>query len=225
MTTAEQIEQHRISGSWRRLESLAAEMVDDASARAGSQMRPLLGGGTRLMLALEHRISDGIDLVVRDPQWLGHVSPRLNDRFKDRINAYDEGSTSLKLRAECGEIDFIVGMSLLGRQPQKVDDCCFDLEPVAEGLAKKLFYRGWAMTPGDLFDWWAIESRQVIEPGCRRQIEALVAPKAATILAALNALQLSAGAIAAWKGIRAPEIPDMQDCLVWARAQMSSLAT
>ncbi len=58
---------HKKSGSWRKLEQLALEMIADAAQHAGSAFTPQLGGGTRLMLALEHRISDDIDLFIRDP--------------------------------------------------------------------------------------------------------------------------------------------------------------
>lgn len=50
----------RQSGSWRRLEQVALMMVKDAQEKAGSNLAPKLGGGTRLMLALNHRISHDI---------------------------------------------------------------------------------------------------------------------------------------------------------------------
>ena len=53
-------------GSWRRLAAFAHTLVLDAEAQAGTRMSPLLGGGTRLMLALQHRISHDIDLFIRD---------------------------------------------------------------------------------------------------------------------------------------------------------------
>lgn len=46
-----------VSGSWKDLEKRAAQIVFDAEASAGSgRLSPLLGGGTRLMLELSHRI-------------------------------------------------------------------------------------------------------------------------------------------------------------------------
>ncbi|AKS24280.1 hypothetical protein ABH19_11785 [Leptospirillum sp. Group II 'CF-1'] len=61
-----------VSGSWKDLEKRAAQIVFDAEASAGSgRLSPLLGGGTRLMLELSHRISRDIDLFIRDPQWIG----------------------------------------------------------------------------------------------------------------------------------------------------------
>jgi hypothetical protein len=88
MTTQADIQQHFESGSWRYLANLAAQMVKDAEHHAKSTLEPHLGGGTRLMLALQHRISHDVDLFIRDPQWLGYLTPRLNDRFEHLIDAY-----------------------------------------------------------------------------------------------------------------------------------------
>ena len=140
MTTIEDVKAHKATGSWRAMEKLALEIVSDASKTAQSELNPVLGGGTRLMLALEHRISDDIDLFIRDPQWIGYLSPRLNDKFEGVISDYDEGATSLKLKLANGEIDFIVSMSLLGLPNEVSSECAFELEPVAEVLAKKLFF-------------------------------------------------------------------------------------
>lgn len=160
MTTAQDIQAHKTHGSWRTLERFAWQLALHAASVAKSDFKPVLGGGTRLMLAMNHRISDDIDLFIRDPQWIGYLTPRLNDRFEHLIDAYDEGPSSLKIKLPEGEIDFIVSMSLLGLPQEKSADCLFDLEPVAEVLAKKLFYRGWALTPRDLFDWWCMENQQ-----------------------------------------------------------------
>lgn len=85
-------------GAWRRLAAFAHIMIEDAEARAGGRMSPLLGGGTRLMLTLQHRISHDIDLFIRDPQWIGYLSPRLNDRFEDTISGYNEEANFIKIR-------------------------------------------------------------------------------------------------------------------------------
>lgn len=220
MTTIADIKIHKASGAWRVLEALAIEMVSDASKSAKIDFKPVLGGGTRLMLSLEHRISDDIDLFIRDPQWIGYLTPRLNDRFEDVINGYDEGATSLKLRLPGGEIDFIVSMSLLGLADEVSADCAFALEPVAEVLAKKLFYRGWALTPRDLFDWRMIETK--LPPAQTRapQIANLVAGRIDGIYAALTVLENSSKAQLTWEGIRAPELPDFHESIQWAQTRL-----
>lgn len=127
-----------VLGSWKHLEERAAGIVSEAEASAGSgRMSPLLGG-TRLMLALAHRISRDIDLFIRDPQWIGLMSPRLNDKIGDLVQGYEEDATFLKLKFSEGEIDFIVRMSLTGLPPESSEKSLFLLEPVEEVLAKKL---------------------------------------------------------------------------------------
>ncbi len=145
--TTEAVAAYERDGSWRKLEQMALAMVTDAQQHAGAAFAPRLGGGTRLMLALEHRISHDIDLFIRDPQWIGYLTPRLNSRFETGLQSYDENAVSLKLKYAEGEIDFTVGMSLLDLPAEQSGDSGFALEPVAEVLAKKLFYRGWALTP------------------------------------------------------------------------------
>lgn len=83
--TQQDIAQHAANGPWRSLMRLTEQLVVDAETAAGSKMRPLFGGGTRLMLALNHRLSDDIDLFIRDPQWIGDLSPRLNDRTAAQV--------------------------------------------------------------------------------------------------------------------------------------------
>ena len=56
------------TGSWRELEQLALKMVQHAQQQSGKVFQPKLVGSTRLMLALNHRTVDGIDLIIQDPQ-------------------------------------------------------------------------------------------------------------------------------------------------------------
>lgn len=215
-TTAQDIADHRRAGSWRVLEKLALSMAEDAQRHAGSVFQPKLGGGTRLMLALGHRISDDIDLFIRDPQWIGYLTPRLNDRFETGLKGYDESAVALKLKYPEGEIDFIVGMSLLGLPDETSPDTPFLLEPVAEVLAKKLFYRGWALTPRDLFDWWAIETRlPEAVPG--DMLARLLKTKLPEIQRALDAIPQSAAAKSAWDAIKAPDKPAIQTVAAWGK--------
>ena len=219
MTTRKEVAQFKANGSWRELASIAAAMVADAEQKAGATMQPKLGGGTRLMLAFEHRISDDIDLFIRDPQWIGYLTPRLNDRFEAIVTGYEESATALKLQCPGGEIDFIVSMSLLGLPDEHHPDVPFALEPADEVLAKKLFYRGWALTPRDLFDWRAVVAHS--HPG---HTEKVIAPllrggRLDALNNALDALSTSRAAAAAWDSIRTPDKPTLSDSIAWAIEQ------
>jgi len=221
-TTAADVHAFRRSGSWRRLATLAKAMVDDAGRAAGVPLLPLLGGGTRLMLALNHRISQDIDLFIRDPQWIGYLSPRLNDRVADLVNRYEEDAQFLKLRLADGEIDFIVAMSLLGLPAEHSEESDFELEPVAEVLAKKLFYRGWALTPRDLFDWWFVRTRAP-ELAPTKPLAELLVSKLDGIAVALSALGASARTQSEWSLIRAPELPLIEAAIGWANGELAIL--
>lgn len=217
--TQEDVRAHRERGPWRALEAVALALVRDASARAGQDLKPLLGGGTRLMLALGHRISDDIDLFIRDPQWIGYLSPRSNDFFDDRLRNHDEAAGSLKLHFDEGEIDFVVAMSLLGLPEEHEPDVAFALEPIAEVLAKKLFYRGWALTARDLYDWWAIEE---MRPGLLpvASIAALLSGRLQEIEDALERLRRARTAQQAWHGVRAPTKPALDEAIGWGLRQI-----
>ena len=218
-TTTQDIAAHKQSGSWRKLEQLALLHVADAQRRAASAFEPKLGGGTRLMLALNHRISHDIDLFIRDPQWIGYLTPRLNDRLEIGLKTYSETAVSLKLEYAIGEIDFIVGMSLLGLPDEKSDETSFILEPVAEVLAKKLFYRGWALTPRDLFDWWAIET-QLPETVPVEKMAQLLRAKFPEIYRSLDSMPQSSSAKSTWDAIQAPNKPDVQSIALWGKGAL-----
>lgn len=214
--THDQVIAHRQSGSWRNLERAALSIIADVQEYAGSPFQPKLGGGTRLMLALDHRISHDIDLFIRDPQWIGYITPRLNDRVEALVAGYEEAADFLKLNLPDGEIDFIVRGSLLGLPDEASEDTTLPLEPVAEVLAKKLFYRGSVLTPRDLFDWWAVET---LKPGLVQKAEMgrLLENKRQGILIALELLPRSTAAAKLWNGILAPDKPDMADIAAWGR--------
>lgn len=221
VTTQADITQHYESGSWRRLAQLASQMAQDAEDHAKSTLDAHLGGGTRLMLALQHRISHDVDLFIRDPQWLGYLSPRLNDRFDHLIDAYEEGSSSLKLRLPEGEIDFIVSMDLLGLPPETSPDCEFRLEPVAEVLAKKLFYRGCSLTPRDLFDWWSIGHSAQAAHIPKLPMAKLLKQKSPAIHGVLEQIKNSSQIHANWERILAPNKPALSLAADWAQTQLA----
>lgn len=214
-TTHDQVLEHRASGSWRTLERLALSIIDDVRSHTGMDFRPKLGGGTRLMLALNHRISHDIDLFIRDPQWIGYITPRLNDRVEAISPDYEEAADFIKLRLPEGEIDFIVRGSLLGLPDEFENATPLPLEPVAEVLAKKLFYRGATLTPRDLFDWWAVEN-MLPSLTSKPAFGQLLATKLPGIQNALGYLARSEGAAALWEGIQAPDKPRLDEAAGWA---------
>jgi predicted nucleotidyltransferase component of viral defense system len=112
------------------------------------------GGGTVLMLRYRHRRSKDIDIFVPDPQYLGHVTPRLSGVAEKIAPDYIEAATFVKLIREEGEIDFVAAenltdapfetWSLLRRKVR--------VETAVEIVAKKLWHRGDRLSARDLFD-------------------------------------------------------------------------
>lgn len=213
---------HRKEGPWRKLSNIAAAIVADAEKTAGSPLHALLGGGTRVMLALNHRISDDIDLFIHDAQWIGYLSPRLNAYVEGLTGDYEEAAASLKLTFPEGEIDFIVAAPLLKLPEEFSPETTFPLDPVAEVLAKKLFHRGWKLQPRDLFDWWAIETKApTVVP--RRELARLLKTKTKfdEISTALNAMGQSSRSAELWDSVQAPHKPPFDETLKWGIGQLA----
>ena len=78
-------------GPWAALFQSALTLTDHLATVI---VNPLwtFGGGTVLMLRLNHRHSRDIDLFVPDPQYLGHVTPRLSDAAENLTADYVEAA-------------------------------------------------------------------------------------------------------------------------------------
>lgn len=116
------------------------------------------GGGTVLMLRLNHRHSRDIDLFVPDPQYLGHVTPRLSDAAESVTTEYVEAAEYVKLLLPSGEIDVVVGEPLTADPWEVVPfrGRLIRVETNAEIIAKKMFHRGHQAKARDLFDLCAV---------------------------------------------------------------------
>lgn len=210
------------SGDWKSLEKKAAYIVSNAEESAkGGRMAPLLGGGTRLMLELNHRISHDIDLFISNPQWIGFLSPRLNDKVGDLVHGYEEDATFLKLKFPEGEIDFLVRMSLTGLPPESSEKSLFLLEPVEEVLAKKLFYRGASLTPRDLFDWSCLESMHP-ETLDVQGFARLIATRLESIHQSLERMGSSPSARRTWERIDTPLDLDFDKAVAWGKDRLEA---
>jgi hypothetical protein len=144
-------------GSWQGLLGKALTLTDHLQAVTRSPTWSF-GGGTVLMLRLNHRYSKDIDIFVPDPQYLGHVSPRLSDVAEGVTTDYEEAAEFTKLLLADGEIDFVVGTPLTQEPWDEVTfrDRLIRVETCAEILAKKMHFRGPAAKARDLFDLCAV---------------------------------------------------------------------
>jgi len=150
--------------AWKVLFRRALEIIDAAAASGTRYDDWSFGGGTVLMRRFRHRVSKDVDIFVPDPQYLGYVSPRLNDTAEALTQKFLETEMSVKLYFPEGEIDFIasdpvtknpyVVERILGREVR--------VDSTAEIIGKKVRYRGRMLTGRDLFDLALVATR---DPG------------------------------------------------------------
>lgn len=115
------------------------------------------GGGTALMLQIDHRDSFDIDIFVDDPQLLPFLNPKTQGYMLNTApdDYQTDGIRALKLVfAGLGEIDFICAAQLTEKPTslRSVLGVSVPVETPAEIIAKKIVYRGAALQPRDMFD-------------------------------------------------------------------------
>ena len=140
--------------AWKPLLSAALGVLDDLRARGFGAPSIVLGGGTVLMMRLQHRLTNDIDLFLHEAQWLGLLTPRLNDYAAALAASDAEQANSLKLALLGGDIDFVVAGSVTGIAPNErldFEGWSLPLESTAEILAKKLYFRAGLLKPRDIF--------------------------------------------------------------------------
>lgn len=147
--------------AWEILFRRALEIVDSAAASGTSFDNWSFGGGTVLMCRYRHRVSKDVDIFVPDPQYLGYVSPRLNDTAESLTSKYLETANSVKLFFPEGEIDFIASAPLTDKPTvnETVLGRRVHVETTAEIIAKKVWHRGREFTARDIFDLALVATR------------------------------------------------------------------
>jgi hypothetical protein len=142
---------------WRSLFRIGASIIDQANAVAAGVIDWSFGGGTALMLQIDHRVSHDIDIFVDDPQFLPLLNPETQGYDFDVVpSGYSgDGAGFLKIAFDgIGEIDFIVGAQLTDEpfRETEVEGRIVKLETVPEIITKKIVYRGKNITARDVFD-------------------------------------------------------------------------
>ncbi|WP_244597105.1 nucleotidyl transferase AbiEii/AbiGii toxin family protein [Ochrobactrum soli] len=148
---------HLQNSQWADLFDQAHRIINQANSRFSVLDRWSFGGGTALMLQIDHRESFDVDIFIDDPQVLPYLNPQTQGLTLDiNPSAYSfDGTHALKIVFEnIGEIDFIVAANLT-KEPLKqtvIREQKVDLETPVEIIAKKIYYRGTSMQPRDMFD-------------------------------------------------------------------------
>jgi Nucleotidyl transferase AbiEii toxin, Type IV TA system len=142
---------------WARLFKTARALIQQVNSEQPVIDHWTLGGGTAMMLQIDHRDSHDVDIFLSDPQLLSFLDPQKRDFRTDLLpTGYDgDGSRFLKLAfGSIGEIDFIVGRALTSSPTLRstIEGEATLLETVPEIIAKKIHYRGSSIKPRDIFD-------------------------------------------------------------------------
>jgi len=142
--------------NWAQLIRVACALVRQANSEQIVIDHWTLGGGTAMMLQIDHRESHDIDIFLNDPQQLPFLDPQKQDfEFEIQPDGHEgDGIRSLKLVFSIGEIDFIVAGALTSSPTtqREIEGEIVQLETIPEIVTKKVFYRGSNIMPRDVFD-------------------------------------------------------------------------
>ncbi len=145
---------------WRDLLQEAFGILDHVNREFEIIESWSFGGGTAMMIQIDHRESHDIDLFLDDPQLLPYVEATVSERqFTLGEATYNgDGTGHLKIAFEgIGEIDFIVTghVTEAPTSIQTIEGRAVALETVPEIIAKKVRYRAPRIQPRDIFDFAA----------------------------------------------------------------------
>ncbi len=149
--------QYLYPSEWAQLFRIARSLIDQVNADASVINHWTFGGGTAMMIQIDHRESHDVDIFVTDPQILQFLNPETTDfEFDIMPSAYDgDGSRFRKISFQgIGEIDFIAAPNLTASPTVQVEleGATVLLETVPEIIVKKICYRGASIKPRDIFD-------------------------------------------------------------------------
>ncbi len=142
---------------WADLFDMAVEIINRAEAAGVLMDDWTFGGGTALMLHMDHRESHDVDFFVSDPQYLPFLNP-ITQEYELPIppsNYGLDGNSSLKIHfQDLGEIDFIC-CGHVSDDPYRIKGIRgrdVRVETIGEVICKKIWYRGKRLRPRDMFD-------------------------------------------------------------------------
>ena len=118
-----------------------------------------LGGGTALMLSINHRLSKDVDIFFENARALKLLAPSTNEQTKRICDEWQQPGHYIKLvKYDKGEIDFLVSRTF---EDSPVSLYSFShngivqvirVETPKEILSKKIFHRASQFTIRDIFD-------------------------------------------------------------------------
>ena len=151
------LSQNTRPSQWEDLLQQAYRIIDYVNRDHDLLTTWTFGGGTAMMLQIDHRESHDIDLFLDDPQLLPYVTAAVAELdFEIGAPSYNgDGTGHLKISFEgIGEIDFIVTGHILDpyAETTNIFNRAVELETIPEIIAKKVRFRGASIQPRDVFD-------------------------------------------------------------------------
>jgi len=143
--------------NWAFLFRTACNLIRQVNAHDRVIDHWTFGGGTAMMLQIDHRESHDVDLFLNDVQLLPFLDPKNHD-FIFEIMPTDyggDGTSFLKIAFDgVGEIDFIVRQALteFPTTERSVEGEHTLLETIPEIITKKIVHRGASIRARDIFD-------------------------------------------------------------------------
>jgi hypothetical protein len=128
--------------NWALLFRIAHSLIQQINSQQSIIDCWTFGGGTAMMIQIDHRESHDVDIFLPDPQLLSFLDPAKHDfEFESRPSDYrGDGSRFLKLAFQnIGEIDFIVAPALTSN-PTKLhssEGTDVQLETIPESSQRK----------------------------------------------------------------------------------------
>jgi Nucleotidyl transferase AbiEii toxin, Type IV TA system len=144
------------SSDWAQLFREACNLIRQVNSKQPIIEYWTFGGGTAMMLQVDHRESHDVDIFFPDPQLLGFLDPKKHD-FVFEVHPSDyggDGASFLKLVFDAGEIDFIVDGAKTDNPTteREIEGQLTLLETIPEIITKKIVRRGSSIQPRDIFD-------------------------------------------------------------------------
>jgi Nucleotidyl transferase AbiEii toxin, Type IV TA system len=142
---------------WLRLFRVAHSLIEQVNSSQFVIDHWTFGGGTAMMLQIDHRESNDVDIFLPDAQLLQFLDPQKRD-FQFEIQPDDyrgDGVRSMKFAFNrIGQIDFIVAspLTLPSATEANVDGRTVQLETIPEIITKKIYHRGASLQSRDIFD-------------------------------------------------------------------------
>jgi hypothetical protein len=170
---------------WETLFERALVLIDDAQRLGLPVQEWTFGGGTVLMRRHHHRLSKDVDIFINDPQFIGYLTPRLNNVAESLTRDYIEEHDYIKLIFPEGEIDFVAAPCIT-QAPTTREEILgrpFLVETSAEIIAKKIWHRGDSFKGRDIFDTAMVVER---EPAKLTQIAPILEGRRDVILARIE---------------------------------------